>query len=67
MMVIATIAFITFYYVQSLPLQVTDKGKLLILSTSIILFIHGIFCSVFDSSVRADQPKVPAIEKQMAI
>jgi hypothetical protein len=67
MLLIATIAFITFYYVQSLPLQVTDKGKLLILSTSIILFIHGIFCSVFDSSARADRLKVSEVEKQMAI
>ena len=67
MAVIATFAFVSFYYIQSLPLEVTAKGKLLILSTSIILFIHGIFCSVFDSSSRADQVKVPEAEKQMVL
>jgi hypothetical protein len=67
MAVIATFAFVSFYYIQSLPLEVTTKGKLMILSTSIILFIHGIFCSVFDSSSRADQVKVPETEKQMVL
>jgi hypothetical protein len=67
MAAIAIFAFISFYYIQSLPLEVTAKGKLLILSTSVILFIHGIFCSVFDSSARADQVKVPETEKQMVL
>ena len=67
MLVIATISFTTFFYIQSLPLEVTAKGKLMILSAAIILFIHGFFSSIFDSSSRADQIKMPEIERQMAI
>ena len=67
MVVIATISFISFFYIQSLPLEVTAKGKLLILSTAIILFIHGFFSSVFDSSSRADQIKVEEQERAMVI
>jgi hypothetical protein len=67
MVVIATISFISFFYIQSLPLEVTAKGKLLILSTAIILFIHGFFSSVFDSSSRADQIEVPEQERAMVI
>jgi hypothetical protein len=67
MVVIATISFISFFYIQSLPLEVTAKGKLLILSTSVILFIHGFFSSVFDSSSRADQVKVTEPERAMVI
>jgi hypothetical protein len=67
MVVIATISFTTFFYIQSLPLEVTAKGKLLILSTAIILFIHGFFSSVFDSSSRSDQLKITEAEREMAI
>ena len=67
MVVIATISFTTFFYIQSLPLEVTAKGKLLILSTAIILFIHGFFSSVFDSSSRSDQIKTTEAEREMAI
>ena len=67
MVVIATISFTTFFYIQSLPLEVTAKGKLLILSTAIILFIHGFFSSVFDSSSRSDQIKITEAEREMAI
>ena len=67
MVVIATISFISFFYIQSLPLEVTAKGKLLILSTAIILFIHGFFSSVFDSSSRADQIKVEEQEQAMVL
>ena len=67
MVVIATISIISFFYIQSLPLEVTAKGKLLILSTAIILFIHGFFSSVFDSSSRADQIKVEEQERAMVI
>ena len=63
MIVIATVSFVTFFYIQSLPLEVTAKGKLLILSTAVILFIHGFFCSVFDSSARANQIKVADSER----
>ena len=65
--VIATISLISFFYIQSLPLEVTAKGKLLILSTAIILFIHGFFSSVFDSSSRADQIEVEEQERAMVI
>ena len=61
------IAFISFFYIQSLPLEVTAKGKLLILSTAIILFIHGFFSSIFDSSSRADQIEVPEQKPVMVI
>ena len=67
MLLIATLSFITFFYIQSLPLEVTARGKLLILSTSVILFIHGFFSSVFDSSSRADQIQISQVEKQMVI
>ena len=67
MVVIATISFISFFYIQSLPLEVTAKGKLLILSTAIILFIHGFFSSIFDSSSRADQIEVPEQKPVMVI
>ena len=67
MVVIATISFTTFFYIQSLPLEVTAKGELLILSTAIILFIHGFFSSVFDSSSRSDQIKTTEAEREMAI
>jgi hypothetical protein len=67
MVTIATISLISFFYIQSLPLEVTAKGKLLILSTSVILFIHGFFSSVFDSSARADQLKVPQEDRQLAL
>jgi hypothetical protein len=67
MLVIATISFTTFFYIQSLPLEVTAKGKLMILSSAIILFIHGFFSSIFDSSSRADQIKMPEIERQMVL
>jgi hypothetical protein len=65
--VIATISFISFFYIQSLPLEVTAKGKLLILSTAIILFIHGFFSSVFDTSSRSEQLKITEAEREMAL
>jgi hypothetical protein len=67
MVVIATITFTTFFYIQSLPLEVTAKGKLFILSTAIILFIHGFFSSVFDTSSRSDQIKITGAEREMAL
>ena len=65
--VIATISFISFFYIQSLPLEVTAKGKLFILSTAIILFIHGFFSSVFDTSSRSEQLKITEAEREMAL
>jgi hypothetical protein len=67
MVVIATITFTTFFYIQSLPLEVTAKGKLFILSTAIILFIHGFFSSVFDTSSRSEQLKITEAEREMAL
>ena len=67
MVVIATVSFISFFYIQSLPLEVTAKGKLLILSTAIILFIHGFFSSVFDTSSRSEQLKITEAEREMAL
>jgi len=66
MVVIATISLIAFYYVQSLPIEVTAKGRLFILTTSVILFIHGFFSSIFDSSARANQLEVPNEQRQLA-
>jgi len=67
MVVIATVSFTTFFYIQSLPLEVTAKGKLFILSTAIILFIHGFFSSVFDTSSRSEQLKITEAEREMAL
>ena len=67
MVVIATVSFISFFYIQSLPLEVTAKGKLFILSTAIILFIHGFFSSVFDTSSRSEQLKITEAEREMAL
>lgn len=64
---IAIFSLVAFFYVQSLPLEVTAKGKLFILTTSVILFIHGFFSSIFDSSSRAKQLVVPIEQRQMAI
>ena len=66
-LVICVVSIITYFYIQSLPLEVTAKGKLLILSTSVILFIHGFFSSVFDSSARSEQLKVPQEDRQLAL
>lgn len=64
---ISTLAFITFFYIQSLPMEVTAKGKLFILSTSILLFIHGFISSILDSSARAAEKKIPDDLKEMAL
>jgi hypothetical protein len=49
------IAYVAFYYIQGLPLEVTQKGKLFILYAAVILFIHGLYSSIFDTSSRAEQ------------
>jgi len=54
-LIICFIAYLAFYYVQGLPLDVTQKGKLLILYTAGILFVHGLYSSIFDTSTRAEQ------------
>ena len=66
-LVICVVSIITYVYIQSLRLEVTAKGKFLILSTSVILFIHGFFSSVFDSSARSEQLKVPQEDRQLAL
>ena len=65
--VVSTLAFICFFYIQSLPIEVTAKGKFFILTTSLLLFIHGFISSVLDSSARSAEAKVPVNEKEMAL
>ena len=64
---ISTLAFIAFFYIQSLPIDVTAKGKFFILTTSVLLFIHGFISSVLDSSARAATLKAPAKVEEMAL
>jgi hypothetical protein len=62
---VCTIATIAFFYVQSLPLEVTAKGKLLILYASVILFIHGFYSSIFDTSSRSNDVVKDLRESEM--
>jgi hypothetical protein len=46
------IAFGIFYYVQTLPLEVMQKGKMFILYAAVLLFAHGFYSSVYDTTSR---------------
>ena len=46
------IAYIVFNYIQSLPIEVTQKGRMFISYTIVLLLIHGFYSSVYDSSHR---------------
>jgi hypothetical protein len=46
------IAFVAFNYIQSLPIEVTQKGRMFISYTVVLLLIHGFYSSICDSSHR---------------
>ncbi len=47
-----SIAFGIFYYVQMLPLEVMQKGKMFILYAAVLLFAHGFYSSIYDTTTR---------------
>lgn len=52
-LVVALLSYTAFVNIKDFPLDVTQKGKLFILSAVVILFIHGFYSSVYDTSQRA--------------
>ena len=50
--VIVAIAYSVFHYIQSLPLEVTQKGRMFVGYTAVLLLIHGFYSSIYDSSHR---------------
>ncbi|CAN2211838.1 hypothetical protein MCEMRE195_01012 [Candidatus Nanopelagicaceae bacterium] len=57
---VALLAYGAFINIQDFPLDVTQKGKMFILSAVIILFIHGFYSSVYDTSSRSKKIEVMA-------
>jgi hypothetical protein len=51
--VVALLSYTAFVNIKDFPLDVTQKGKMFILSAVVILFIHGFYSSVYDTSQRA--------------
>jgi hypothetical protein len=49
---LVAIAYSAFHYIQSLPLEVTQKGRMFVGYTAVLLLIHGLYSSVYDSSHR---------------
>lgn len=54
-LIICALAFGAFVNIQDFPLDVTQKSKLFILSSGVILVLHGFYSSFFDTSAR--EPK----------
>ena len=52
-LVVSLLSYTAFVNIKDFPLDVTQKGKLFILSAVVILFIHGFYSSVYDTSQRA--------------
>jgi hypothetical protein len=50
---VSALAYGAFVNIQDFPLDVTQKGKMFILSAVVILFIHGFYSSVYDISSRS--------------
>ena len=50
--VLVAIAYSVFNYIQSLPLEVTQKGRIFVGYTAVLLLIHGFYSSIYDSSHR---------------
>ena len=50
--VVVAIAYSVFNYIQSLPLEVTQKGRMFVGYTAVLLLIHGFYSSIYDSSHR---------------
>lgn len=55
--IIATIAYSVFNYIYSLPLDVMQKGRMFIGYSAVLLLLHGIYSSVFDSSHREKEKR----------
>jgi hypothetical protein len=51
------IAYSSFHYIQSLPLEVTQKGRMFVGYTAVLLLIHGLYSSIYDSSQREKEHK----------
>ena len=52
-LVVSLLSYTAFVNIRDFPLDVAQKGKLFILSALAILFIHGFYSSVYDTSHRA--------------
>jgi len=50
--VLGLIAYLVFNYIQTLPIEVTQKGRMIIGYSAVLLLIHGIYSSIYDSSNR---------------
>jgi hypothetical protein len=57
---VCLLAYGAFVNIQDFPLDVTQKGKMFILSSVVILFIHGFYSSVYDISSRSRKIEVMA-------
>jgi hypothetical protein len=57
---VCLLAYGAFVNIQDFPLDVTQKGKMFILSSVVILFIHGFYSSVYDTSSRSGKIEVMA-------
>ena len=57
---VCLLAYGAFINIQDFPLDVTQKGKMFILSAVVILFIHGFYSSVYDISSRKPKAEVMA-------
>jgi hypothetical protein len=56
-LVLAGIAYVVFNYIQSLPLEVTQKGRMFVGYAAVLLLIHGFYSSIYDSSDRENASK----------
>jgi glucose uptake protein GlcU len=54
-MAMIAIALSVFNYIQSLPLEVTQKGRMFIGYAAVLLLVHGFYSSVYDSSNRTKE------------
>lgn len=54
---LVAIAYSAFHYIQSLPLEVTQKGRMFVGYTAVLLLIHGLYSSIYDSSQREKEHK----------
>jgi len=55
--IILALAYLVFNYIQSLPIEVTQKGRMFVSYTAVLLLIHGFYSSIFDSSHRAKESR----------
>ncbi len=55
--IIVALAYLVFNYIQSLPIEVTQKGRMFVSYTAVLLLIHGFYSSIFDSSHREKESR----------